>query len=86
MTEEQFERLQELEEFCWVNNINKCNDSYYFTLSGRRYRVSDHSLCERKKVGKVEHCYSIVVSPDHLEEVFTALKQGKRVDVRGNIL
>lgn len=35
-----------IREFCEENNIqtSKNNDSYYFTLNGRKYRVSNHTI------------------------------------------
>ena len=38
--------MQEIEDFCIENNISKSknSDSYYFTLNGTNYRVSNHTI------------------------------------------
>jgi hypothetical protein len=77
----------DIEQFCWENRINKCNNSFYFTIRGRRYRVSDHSLYERSNKNKhIERCYNIVAKPERIGEIYEALKTGKKIDVRGNII
>lgn len=78
---------EDIEQFCWENRINRSGDSYYFTLNGRRYRVSNHSLWERRnKNARIERCYNIIAQPDCIEDIYTALKYGKYVDARGNIV
>lgn len=39
-------KMDKVTEFCNENNItaSKSNDSYYFTLNGRNYRVSNHTI------------------------------------------
>lgn len=39
-------KMTEIEEFCRENNIKQSRngDSYYFTLNGINYRVSNHSV------------------------------------------
>jgi hypothetical protein len=39
-------KMQEIEEFCRENHIeqSRSGDSYYFTLNGKNYRVSNHSV------------------------------------------
>ncbi len=89
-TEEEFiDFLQEVEEYCYRNNIVSCTPSYYFTVRGKRYRVSNHSLSERNVKHKskgAKDCYSIVASAFDLIPIHKALLAGKKVDVRGNIL
>lgn len=40
------EKMREIEIFCKEHNISSSlsNDSYYFTLNGVNYRVSNHSI------------------------------------------
>jgi hypothetical protein len=39
-------KMDKVTEFCNENNItaSKSNDSYYFTLNGKNYRVSNHTI------------------------------------------
>lgn len=39
-------KMNEIDEFCLKNDIHASanNDSYYFTLNGKNYRVSNHSI------------------------------------------
>lgn len=39
-------KMDKVTEFCNENNIqtSKNNDSYYFTLNGKNYRVSNHTI------------------------------------------
>lgn len=89
-TEEEFiEFLQEVEEYCYRNNIVSCPPSYYFTIRNKRYRVSNHRLSERKgkdKVKGAKGCYSIVTSMFNLIPIHKALLAGKQVDAMGNVL
>lgn len=40
------DRMREIEDFCAKNGIRSSlsNDSYYFTVDGRKYRVSNHTV------------------------------------------
>lgn len=40
------EKMQEIDEFCKEHNIShsSSSDSYYFTLNGKTYRVSNHTI------------------------------------------
>ena len=40
------ETMNEIRQFCLDNNIEHSNtmDSYYFTLNGKAYRISNHSV------------------------------------------
>lgn len=40
------ERMKEIDEFCAENGIiqSASSDSYYFTLNGKCYRVSNHTI------------------------------------------
>lgn len=39
-------KMNEIEQFCFDNGIisSRTNDSYYFTIDGVNYRVSNHSV------------------------------------------
>ena len=40
------ERMEDIESFCIENGITRSSscDSYYFTLNGKSYRVSNHTI------------------------------------------
>lgn len=40
------QKMNEIDDFCAVNGISKSfsGDSYYFTVNGQKYRVSNHSV------------------------------------------
>lgn len=40
------EKMREIEDFCAKNGIHSSlsNDSYYFTVDGINYRISNHSV------------------------------------------
>lgn len=44
-------KIDEINDFCNKNNIttSKSNDSYYFTLNGKNYRVSNHTIEKSNK-------------------------------------
>lgn len=39
-------KMKEIEEFCMEHGISqsRSSDSYYFTVDGRQYRVSNHTI------------------------------------------
>ena len=40
------QKMNAIDEFCTLNNIHqsRTSDSYYFTINGQDYRVSNHSI------------------------------------------
>lgn len=43
---EYISKMNEIDEFCKVHNIERSasSDSYYFTLNGQDYRISNHTI------------------------------------------
>lgn len=66
------QKMKEIEEFCQENGISNSasNDSYYFTIKGKYYRVSNHSI-ESSNRGAYDQFGNQVRSlyhPEHREE------------------
>lgn len=95
-------KMQEIEEFCKQNDISKSlsGDSYYFSINGQDYRVSNHSI-EASNAhafddygNQIRELYHDVVrdpnvtyihaSKTRIIEIYNALKSGKELDGRGN--
>lgn len=95
-------KMKEINDFCEKNGISKStnNDSYYFSLNGKDYRVSNHSI-EASNMGafdeftgeKKRELYHesyrrddityIHASKTRIIEIYTALKDGKKLNGRG---
>lgn len=45
------EKMEEIEEFCKLNEISKSfnSNSYYFSINGQFYRVSNHTIEQSNK-------------------------------------
>ena len=98
------EKMTEIDNFCTENNISqsKASDSYYFTINGQQYRVSNHTVNQsnrkaynfygeqiREKYhpeGETEDTIYITASKTRIIEIFNNLKTGKKLDRRGNII
>lgn len=94
--------MNEIDEFCEQNHItaSKNNDSYYFTLHGTEYRVSNHSIeksnskafdSEGNQIREKYHpdtrdkkVVYIHAGKTRLIEIYTNLKKGLKLDGRGN--
>lgn len=65
-------KMNEIEKFCEDNGIDSSlmQDSYYFTIDGQKYRVSNHT----------------VAASTRLIEIYTALKAGKKLNRRGKVI
>lgn len=97
-------KMQEIEAFCFENAIHQSmrGDSYYFSLNGKNYRVSNHSIeasnraayndfgekirDEYHSEGRDENTIYIHASKTRIIEIYTALKSGKTLDGRGNVV
>lgn len=96
------QKMQEIDEFCKRHNIDKSRsgDSYYFTLNGTDYRVSNHSV-EASNAGAINNLGEQVrdlyhpdgrymdtvyihASKTRIIEIYTALVNGVKLDGRGN--
>lgn len=97
------QRNREIDEFCIENGIDRSRngDSYYFTIAGQAYRVSNHTV-EASNAGATDWKGEQVREKYHedgrkadtiyihagklrIMEIFNALKAGKKLDGRGNI-
>lgn len=93
-------QMQEIEEFCAENGISaSCSkDSYYFTLDGVHYRVSNHSVeasnhaayRDGEQVRAMYHegdredgTVYINASKTRIIEIYNNLKAGYKLDGRG---
>lgn len=95
--------MEEISAYCAAHNIeqSRSGDSYYFSINGISYRVSNHSVEAsnrgafnefgeqvRQKYhgdGRDENTIYIHASKTRIIEIFENLKAGKDLDGRGNI-
>lgn len=94
--------MDEITSFCAENGISasRNNDSYYFTIAGKRYRVSNHSVeaSNAKAVnwlgeqvrdeyhpgGREDDVTYIHAGKTRIIEIYNDLKAGYTLDGRGN--
>lgn len=82
--------MSNIEAFCREHNISKSasSDSYYFTLNGVEYRVSNHSVESSKKEyhpnGREKGVRYIHASKTRIVDIYNNLFQGYDLDGRGN--
>lgn len=66
------QKMQEIEKFCDENGIiqSSSSDSYYFSLNGQKYRVSNHSLDASNRHAFNEYYIQVrdLYHPDILKE------------------
>ena len=87
-------KMQEIEEFCYCNKIQKSNtsDSYYFVLNNIEYRISNHSVESSNlksggrwhQKGREQGVVYIHASKTRLIEIYNNLEKGIQLDGRGN--
>lgn len=94
--------MDEIRVFCADNGINMsaAGDSYYFSVNGQRYRVSNHTV-ERSnagaynwageqvrelyhKSGREDDTIYIFAGKTRIREIYADLVAGKKLDGRGN--
>ena len=96
------DQMNEIDEFVATHNINssRTNDSYYFRVNGKEYRVSNHSIKQsnakayddlgnqirEKYHAENEEVTEILASKKRIIEIYTALINGKKLDKRGNLI
>ncbi len=84
------EKMDEIDEFCEKNKINQSSssDSYYFALNGVLYRISNHSIKSSPYHSEAERAYTFCIhaSKTRIIEIYNAIKQGKKIDHRGNAI
>ena len=96
------QKMSEIDEFCEKNGINqsRTSDSYYFTLNGKNYRVSNHTVAASNKGaydefgnkvrdvyhpnGEEEGTIYITAGKTRLMDIYNDLKNGYKLDRRGN--
>lgn len=97
-------KMNEIENFCAEKGISssKSNDSYYFYLNGKHYRVSNHSI-ERSNAKSYnwmgekvreqyhlskrdENTFYIHASKTRIIEIYTNLEKGYVLDGHGNVI
>lgn len=95
-------QMDEIDKFCQENNINqsKSSDSYYFTLNGQEYRVSNHTIAASnahafnmfgEQIREKYHpefedddVVYITAGKTRIIEIYNDLKAGYKLDRRGN--
>lgn len=75
------EQMSKIRKYCLDNNItiSSSNDSYYFDLNGKTYRVSNHS----PNVINGKNDINITASKLRIIEIYENLKKGYALDNRG---
>ena len=94
--------MNEIDKFCEANGISKSrtSDSYYFTIDGQEYRVSNHTIAASNA-----HAYNmygeqirekyhsdfeeddiiyITAGKTRIMDIYNDLKAGYKLDRRGN--
>lgn len=89
------EKMKDIENFCREEGISSSlsSDSYYFYIEGKKYRVSNHTLAASQSNGghhqgetEGDYFQCITASKLRIKEIYLALKEGKKLDRRGNII
>lgn len=97
------QKMNDIDDFCREHGIHQSarSDSYYFTINGKSYRVSNHSVEAsnaraftdlgeqiREKYhpdGREEDVIYIHASKTRIKEIYNNLVAGYELDGRGNI-
>lgn len=98
------QEMDTIREFCATHGIDasaSC-DSYYFTVAGKKYRVSNHTIessnagafdpvtgQQRRELyhaGRELNTVYIHAGKTRIIEIYTAIQAGKQLDGRGNVL
>lgn len=94
-------KMDEIDDFCSLNGISRSesSDSYYFTVNGRSYRVSNHSVESSNRCAfvdgvKVRELYHeggrkddvtyIHASKTRIIEIYQDIVDGYELDGNGN--
>ena len=96
--------MQEIDTFCQENGIRQSNssDSYYFSVKGQNYRVSNHTIEAsnskaynflgeqvREKYHSNNRDSSIIyitASKTRIIEIYNNILSGRKIDKRGRTL
>lgn len=95
-------KMEEIEKFCREHGIEKScrSDSYYFSINGQKYRVSNHTVEKSNdaafdewgnQIRRLYHPYGresdviyIFASKIRIIEIYNDLVAGYKLDGRGN--
>ena len=95
------QKMDDIDKFCEEHGISqsRSSDSYYFTINGQRYRVSNHTVATSnskayndfgEKVRDVYHpggedadTIYIAAGKTRIIEIYNDLKDGYELDKRG---
>ncbi len=98
------QKMSEINTFCSERGISysRNSDSYYFTLNGVDYRVSNHTIAASNKGAynedgeqirrkyhpdkELEDVVYITASKTRLIEIYTNLEKGLELDRRGRVI
>ena len=93
--------MQEIEDFCEKNDISssRSNDSYYFSINGQKYRVSNHTVEASNQNafdrwgeqirelyhpdGREADVIYITAGKTRIRQIYNDIKAGKILDGRG---
>ena len=96
-------KMDEIREFCDANGIyySANMDSYYFTMRGEKYRVSNHTVEASNRgaynalgeqvrekyhtAGEYNREHEITAGKTRIIEIYNALQEGRTLDKRGNV-
>lgn len=96
-------KMKEISEYCIHNGIDSSisKDSYYFSVNGTRYRISNHTIAKSNKEafrdgikmrdeyhpeGEEEDTVYITASKTRLIEIHKAILDGKALNRRGRVI
>ncbi len=87
------QKMAEIEAFCVANHIDHSAsyDSYYFSIAGQKYRVSNHSIAQSVANGARDYhpdgCRDdtiyILAGKTRIIDIYNGLKAGYKLDGRG---
>jgi hypothetical protein len=93
-------KMREIDEFCKQHDIqqSRSGDSYYFTVNGKKCRVSNHTTAKSNDgmwnsyTGELQrdsyhikgYDLEITASKTRIIDIYNALLAGKDLDKRGN--
>ncbi len=95
--------MEQIDDFCRDNGISHSasSDSYYFTINGINYRVSNHTIAasnrgafdpltgEQRRMlyhSGDKDTVCITAGKTRIIQIYTDLKAGRQLDKRGNVI
>jgi hypothetical protein len=84
------EKMDEIERFCEVHGISSSisKDSYYFTVNGQNYRVSNHSVesSPYHPFGRLDDVKYIHASKTRIMKIYNNILAGKELNGHGCVI